>query len=111
MIVHYIGHEGIEDKSGLRRLLQACIDFLKTNPERSWRDASIAIYDEDDRMYKIASGSKTRQFICRMKDGEPFIKEKTSVAENQPRTQHYMPFHETPDDPPQARNDHICLIL
>lgn len=28
MIVRYIGHERIVEKSGLRRFLQACIDFL-----------------------------------------------------------------------------------
>lgn len=76
MIVRNVGHEGIDDKGGLRRLLQACIDFLQTEAGEVWKNASITIYDDDDNVFKIVSGERKHQFICHMKDGQPFIKEK-----------------------------------
>lgn len=82
MIIRHVGHEGVDEKPGLRRLLQACIDFLQTEAEGFWKNASITIYDEDANMYKIASGTRKHQFICRMKTGEPVIKEKKSVSEH-----------------------------
>lgn len=75
MIIRYVGHEGLEEKAGLRCLLQACIDFLQTEADEVWKNASITIFDEDFNKYEIASGAKTHQFICRMKNGIPFIKE------------------------------------
>lgn len=75
MIIRYVGHEGLEEKAGLRCLLQACIDFLQTEAGGVWKNASITIFDEDFNKYEIASGTKTHQFICRMKNGKPFIKE------------------------------------
>lgn len=85
MIVRYIGHEGVDTNPGLRRLLHACIDFLRTETEWFWKNASITIYDEDDNMYRIISGTNKHQFICRMKDGEPFIMKKGLVlGDNKP---------------------------
>lgn len=78
MIVRYVGHEGMEEKLGLRSLLQYCIDFLQTHSPKFWKDASITIYDEDDNMYKIASGKMKHQFICQMTDGEPCISDKNT---------------------------------
>lgn len=78
MIVRYVGHEGMEEKLGLRSLLQYCIDFLQTHSPKVWKNASITIYDEDDNMYKIASGKMKHQFICQMTDGEPCISDKHS---------------------------------
>lgn len=75
MIITYVGHEGLEEKAGLRCLLQACIDFLQTEADEVWKNASITIFDEDFNKYEIASGTKTHQFICRMKNGKPFIQE------------------------------------
>lgn len=77
MIIRCVGFEGCPNP-GLRRLFQACIDFVQTEDIEDigfWNNASITIYDEDDNMYKIASGTRKHQFICRMKNGEPFIKE------------------------------------
>lgn len=82
MIVRYIDLQAVDEKHGLRRILQACIDFLQTKTAEFWKQACITIYDEDDKMYKIASGTRKHQFICRMKNGEPFIKEETSVLEH-----------------------------
>lgn len=82
MIICHVGHEGVDEKPDLRRLLQACIDFLQTEAEGFWKNASITIYDKDANMYKIASGTRKHQFICRMKTGEPVIKEKKSVSEH-----------------------------
>lgn len=81
MIVRYVGHEGLEEKAGLRCLLQACIDFLQTEADEVWKNASITIFDEDLNKYEIASGTKTHQFICRMKNGNPFIKEQKHSRE------------------------------
>lgn len=77
LIVRHVGHEGVKEKPNLRRLLQACIDFLQNENENFWKNASITIYDEADNMYKIVSGTRKHQFICRMKNGEPSISEKT----------------------------------
>nr|XP_022286859.1 uncharacterized protein LOC111099730 isoform X2 [Crassostrea virginica] len=76
MIVRFIGHEGVEEKHGLRQLLQACIDYLQHETEEVWRSALITIYDKEDNVYKIASGDRHNKFICRMKKGEPFIRSK-----------------------------------
>lgn len=76
MIVQHIGHEGVEKKQNLRRLLQACIDYLQNEKESFWENASFTIYDEDDNMYKIASGKRKHQFICRLINGEPVIRDK-----------------------------------
>lgn len=104
MIVRYIGHEGVDEKPGLRRLLQACIDFLQTEAGGFWKNASITIYDEDDNMYKIASGTRKHQFICRMKNGEPFIKEKKSFSgHKEPK-----PLQNPPNE---TRHDNLCLIM
>lgn len=117
MIVRYIGHEGVDKKPGLRRLLQACIDFLQTEAGGFWKNASITIYDEDDNMYKIASGTRKHQFICRMKNGEPFIKEKKSVSEHKkPKPNHKTSTETTHDpshkghDPSQKGQEHSCSI-
>lgn len=80
MIIRNVGHEGTPDKHGLRRLLQACIDFLQTKPDDFWKNASITIYDEDDNMYKIKSGNMKHQFICQMTDGEPSVDDKMSTS-------------------------------
>uniref|UniRef100_K1RCB9 Uncharacterized protein n=1 Tax=Magallana gigas TaxID=29159 RepID=K1RCB9_MAGGI len=80
MIIRNVGHEGTPDKHGLRRLLQACIDFLQTKEGDLWKNASITIYDEDDNMYKIQSGNMKHQFICQMTDGEPSVDDKMSTS-------------------------------
>lgn len=110
MIVRYIGHEGVDEKPGLRRLLQACIDFLQTEAAGFWKNASITIYDEDDNMYKIASGTRKHQFICRMKNGEPFIKEKKSVSEHKKPKPNHKPSTESTHDPSQKGQDHSCSV-
>lgn len=73
MIIRYVGHEGLEEKAGLRCLLQACINFLQTKADEVWKNASITIFDEDLNKYEIASGAKTHQFLCRMIDRIPSI--------------------------------------
>ncbi|XP_061177854.1 uncharacterized protein LOC133186637 [Saccostrea echinata] len=74
MVVRHVGNEGIGEQSDLRRLFQACIDFIqKTNPI-IWSDASITIYDdENDQIFTIKSGKARHQYICSMRDNEPTI--------------------------------------
>uniref|UniRef100_A0A8W8NP47 Uncharacterized protein n=1 Tax=Magallana gigas TaxID=29159 RepID=A0A8W8NP47_MAGGI len=91
MIVRYVGHEGVDEKPGLRRLLQACIDLLQTEAEGYWKNASITIYDEDDNMYIIASGTRKHQFICCMQNGEPSITKTKSVSmHKKPKPNHTL---------------------
>lgn len=80
MMIRFVGNEGVKEKPCLRRLFQACINFLQTDlkGEGFWTNASITIYDEDINMYKIASGTRKHQFICRIKNGKPIIFEKKS---------------------------------
>lgn len=105
MIVRCIGNEGNDKKPGLRRLLQACIDFLQTEAEGFWKNASITIYDEDDNMYMIASGTRKHQFICRMKNGEPFIMEKTSLSGHKKPKPNHKTATDSTHDPSQKRHD------
>lgn len=76
IVICHVGHEGMEDKHGLRRLLQTCIDFLQTKNQEVWKNASITIYDENDNMIKIGSGMMKHQFICQMTNGVPEIFDK-----------------------------------
>lgn len=68
------------------------------------------IYDEDDNMYKIASGTRKHQFICRMKNGEPFIKEKKSVSEHKKPKPNHKTSTETTHHPSQKGQDHSCSV-
>lgn len=102
MIVRRFVPDGV--KPGLRRLLEACINFFQTRSEEFWENASITIYDEDDDMYRIASGTRKHQFICRMKNGEPFIKEKKSFSGHKEPKPVQNPPNET-------RHDNLCLIM
>lgn len=83
MIRDYSGNESSKKNEGLRKLLQTCIDFIQTESkaEAFWENASITIYDQEENMYKITSGTRRHQFICRMKNGEPFIMEKKVVSQ------------------------------
>lgn len=108
MIVRYVGHEGVEEKQGLRRLLQACIDFLQKEAAGIWKNASITIYDEDDNMYTIASGTRKHQFICYMQNGKPFINEIKQVSEHKKPKPNHKPSTETPHNPSQK--GHYCPI-
>lgn len=85
MILDYCGNEANKKNEGLRKLLQTCIDFLQTESEAFWENASITIYDQDDNMYKITSGTRRHQFICRMKNREPFIMKKKVVSNYTPK--------------------------
>lgn len=80
MIIVNVGNEGRPEKHGLRRLLQACTDFVQTKGGDIWKNASITIYDEDDNMHKIQSGNMKYQFICQMTDGEPSVDDKMSTS-------------------------------
>lgn len=86
MIRDYTGNEGSNDNPDLCRLLQTCLDFLQTESKAFWENASFTIYDPEENMYKITSGTRRHQFICRMKNGEPFIMKKKVVS-------HYIPKH------------------
>jgi hypothetical protein len=78
---------------------------LQTEGVGVWRNASITIYDEDDDMYKIVSGTKKYQFICRMKNGEPFIKDKFG-AHQQKKTNAYQ------QEPTQSDTQRkSCLLM
>lgn len=112
MIIQHVGHEGVEEKPVLRRLLQACIDFLQTETGHFWKNASITIYDDEDKMYKIASGTKKHQFICEMKNGEPFIKDRKAPSEKT-RIQSTQRFStDINDDPSRERGDRQhCAIV
>lgn len=106
MIIRHVGHEGTEDKYGLRRLLQTCIDFLPTRTADVWRNASITIYDEEDNMFKIGSGEMKHQFICQMSNGEPFINDRMSVSSGST----YMHRAETTVDPFKQRIMEKCKV-
>lgn len=110
MQLSYVGNEGVRDKAGLRQLVQACIDILQTEAEGFWKDASITFYDEDEKMYKISSGSKN-EFICRMKNGKPIIKEKHGNSEPKKPKHSYRTSTETSHDPSQKGHNYSCLIL
>lgn len=110
MIIRYIGHEGVNEKRGLRRLLQACIDYLQTEAEGVWKNASITIYDDDDDAYTIASGTRKHQFICSMQNGEPRINEIKPVSEHKKPKINHKPSPETIHDPFQKENDSKCQI-
>lgn len=86
MIRDYTGNEGSNDNPDLCRPLQTCLDFLQTESKAFWENASFTIYDPEENMYKITSGTRRHQFICRMKNGEPFIMKKKVVS-------HYIPKH------------------
>lgn len=78
IIIICVGHEGVKEKPELRRLLQACIDYLQHETKDVWESALITIYDDNNaNSYKIASGTRRYKFICRMKDEEPIIKNKS----------------------------------
>lgn len=106
MQLSYVGNEGVRDKAGLRQLVQACIDILQTEAEGFWKDASITFYDEDEKMYKISSGSKNR-LICRMKNGEPIIIDKHGISEPKKPKHSYRTSH----DPSKKGHNYSCLIL
>lgn len=108
MIVRYIGHEGVDKKRGLRRLLQACIDFLQTEAEGVWKNASITIYDDDDDVYTIASGWRKHQFICSMENGEPCINVIKSVSGHKKTKINHKPSTETTHDPFQKEIESKC---
>lgn len=110
MIVRYIGHEGVDEKQDLRRLLQACIDFLQTEAEGVWKNASITIYDEDDNVYTIASGTRKHQFICSMENGEPRINVIKSVSEHKKPKIDHKPSTEITHDPSKKNHDPGCSI-
>ncbi|XP_061196743.1 uncharacterized protein LOC133205017 [Saccostrea echinata] len=110
MIIRHVGHEGVDEKPDLRRLFQACIDYLQTESERFWRNASITIYDEEDNMYKIASGTKKHQFICRMKDGEPFIRDKRAASDYKKPKQSPPPSTHTTHCHHHKNQDKSCII-
>lgn len=95
-----IGHRYVHDegeKPGLHRLVQACIDFFKTQSEEFSKNAFITIYDEDN-MYKIASGTKKHQFICRMINGKPYIKDNMSDTDQLKSKPYHKPSTQTPHD-------------
>lgn len=104
MIIRHVGHEGSEDKYGLRRLLQTCIDFLPTRTADVWRNASITIYDEDDNMFKIGSGEMKHQYICQMSNGEPYINDRISVSSGST----YMHRAEKIEEPSKQRSMEMC---
>lgn len=56
-------------------------------------------------MYNIASGTRKHQLICRMKNGEPFIKEKKSDSEHKKPKPIHKTSTETIHDPSQKGHD------
>ena len=108
MIIRYVGHEGVKEKHDLRRLLQACIDYLQNEAEGFWKNASITIYDDDD-MYKIVSGTKKHQFICRMKNGEPIIIEKSASEYKKHKSTHKAPRAQTQGHPSKSQGNNCSI--
>lgn len=108
MIICYVGHEGVKEKHNLRRLLQACIDYLQNEAEGFWKNAAITIYDDDD-MYKIVSGTKKHQFICRMKNGEPIIIEKSASEYKKHKSTHKAPRAQTQGHPSKSQGNNCSI--
>lgn len=75
LIIQNVGNEGYTGKEYLRRQFQAVIDYLQKESPNVWTDASITVYDDvEANMYKITSGNGKHQFICSMRDNEPYIR-------------------------------------
>lgn len=80
------------------------LTFFKRN-QKKCKNASVTIYDEDDNMYKIASRTRKHKFICRMKNDEPFIKEKKSDSEHKKPKSNHKTSTETTHDPSHKGHD------
>ncbi|KAH3771351.1 hypothetical protein DPMN_172666 [Dreissena polymorpha] len=64
-IIKLCGNEGTSDDSGLRRLLQAVIDYIPTEKDQSvWTNAEVEIYDVNFKRYTITSGNGDRKFYA-----------------------------------------------
>ena len=72
----YVGNEGSDSKNtGLRKMFQACIDYVPAVNTAMWKDASITIYnDVDDEIYTIKSGNAKNKYICVMQANGPLVK-------------------------------------
>ena len=64
-IIKLCGNEGTFDDSGLRRLLQAVIDYIPTEKDQSvWTNAEVEIYDVNFKRYTISSGNGDRKLYA-----------------------------------------------
>jgi hypothetical protein len=79
---------------------------LQTEGAGVWKNASFTLYDEDDDMYKIVSGTRKHQFICRMKNGEPIIREKFATHSHKKSKMYHRQEPAQPDT--HGKN---CLLM
>lgn len=72
VMVKYCGNEGTQNDArtaSLRKLLQAAIDFIQSDPKHTnWHNAEITVYDLDDNSFRIISGHGKHQYV--VSDGE-----------------------------------------
>lgn len=62
-IIKLCGNEGTSDENGLRRLLQAVIDYIPTEKDQTvWKHAEVEIYDVNYKRYTISSGNGDSKF-------------------------------------------------
>ncbi|XP_052230482.1 uncharacterized protein LOC127844378 [Dreissena polymorpha] len=62
-IIKWCGNESKADVTGLRRLLQAVIDYMATEKDQSvWQNAELDIYDLFYKQYKLTSGDGKCKF-------------------------------------------------
>ncbi|CAC5403398.1 unnamed protein product [Mytilus coruscus] len=70
-IISYCGNEGHmeeEQKTSLRKLLQATIDFLHKENNNVWKNAEVNIYDNDNHAFRIISGNRGNKFVLQYKE-------------------------------------------
>lgn len=72
-IIKYIGNEGTNidtKKEGLRKLLQATIDYIQLHPSESvWTNAKVTVYDLEDNQFVFISGNGKHRFIVNEERG------------------------------------------
>ena len=71
MIVKICGNEGTEDDENsaqIRKQLQAIITYLDKEKQKTWKDATITIYDRNYDAWKIRAGKGHAEFVVN-KDG------------------------------------------
>lgn len=77
-VIKYVGNEGVDydqRKEGLRKLLQATMDYVQTHDVPGvWENAAVTIYDSQDNIFKFLSGNEKNKFMVNERKGEPNIR-------------------------------------
>ncbi|CAG2185369.1 unnamed protein product [Mytilus edulis] len=72
-VIKYVGNEGVDydqRKEGLRKLLQATMDYVQTHDVPGvWENAAVTIYDSQDNILKFLSGNEKNKFMVNERKG------------------------------------------